>query len=70
MKSLGSFVMDPPPAYKACAGCAGGGYVRGPIDEATGRRILRDHDACNGSGVLILRGSKSGRPIYGAPKLS
>jgi hypothetical protein len=61
------------PPYISCGGthgCDGRGIVRGPIDEATGRRIVREHGRCNGAGILILRRFPHGRTGYRAPKLS
>jgi hypothetical protein len=56
--------------YIECGGCYGRGYVKGPVDEQTGQRILRDHEPCNGSGILIRREHHGGEFHYGAPKLS
>lgn len=58
------------PEYIPCPGCEGKGFIMGPIDEPTGDRILKDHERCNGTGILIRRHPRKGRPFYGAPQLS
>jgi len=45
------------------------GIVIGPVDEATGRREVAEHKPCDGSGILILRGLRKGRPFYSVPRL-
>lgn len=60
----GRAAVDRPP-YIECPGCHGNGFLKGPLDEATGVRELRDHDRCNGSGILVLRPNG----LYRGPKL-
>lgn len=54
---------DPAPArapYIECDGCHGKGFTM----------ARREHNACNGAGILILRIPRNGaEPYYGAPKL-
>lgn len=58
------------PDYIPCPGCHGNGFIKGPIDEASGERLVKDHDRCNGAGILILRHPQKGQPFYSGPKLS
>lgn len=55
--------------YKACPECDGMGIKVGPIDEATGQRLIGECHRCDGGGALILQGLREGEPIYRAPKL-
>jgi hypothetical protein len=65
--------------YIECPDCAGRGYVKAHVEEATRLRttepnqktVIRDHDRCNGAGILILRepSRKGNPPYYGAPRL-
>lgn len=63
-------IVDMPP-YIECSDCAGRGYVKLPPEERTADRTTRDHERCNGAGILILRepSRKGNAPYYGAPKL-
>lgn len=55
--------------YLSCAVCRGMGILIGPMDEASGRREITEHKPCAGSGILVLRGLREGRPLYTMPRL-
>ena len=66
--------------YIECPECYGRGLVRARIDDETRlsskdpakRTVWKEHDRCNGAGILILRQPQrqGASPYYGAPKLS
>lgn len=67
--SSGNGTLEKPP-YNECPDCGGNGFVKGPIDGRTGKRIVRDCARCNGAGIMILREhSRGDASYYGAPKL-
>lgn len=66
------------PPYIQCTGCYGRGFIRVRIEaesrllskDPSQTHILREHDACNGAGIMILRTPRNGaEPYYGSPKL-
>lgn len=76
----GNGTLEMPP-YIECEGCKGRGIVKARVDaeyRVPGRKdpaqvtVFREHDRCNGAGILILRipVTKKASPYYGAPKLS
>lgn len=58
------------PEKVECEPCHGRGFTK-TYNENTGTWDRREHEACNGAGILLLRGiGNGGEPVYTAPKLS
>jgi len=75
--SSGNGTLEKPP-YIECEGCGGRGFVKARVDvesripgnNTSKSLVIRDHDRCNGAGIMILREhSRGDAPYYGAPKL-
>lgn len=55
--------------YMGCDGCQGAGLVIGPWGPEAGGRPRAECQKCAGTGALILRGLRKGKPFYGQPKV-